>query len=409
MVHRIIGWLIVILLVALPIYYLVSREEVIEVTTMTLTRGHVEQTASCLTSGTVMPEQDSLIASGTMGTVLDVCFKEGNRVQIGDILVELDHSVTDAQVTLANANLKVGKSKLESARLASGINDKVAQIKVEQTEEQLDLAQKNFDRIRELHDKGGISKAELDKASEALNTGRKSYEAALTMMRQSQVYAENIRSLEASIEQLEAAVEAAVAICNKAYIRAPFPGVVAKTIVDVGEAVAIGMPLVQLVQDDKRHVRAPFDEAHMSVIKMGQKARLNIDAYRNIDFMGRVNYMSPVISINPDLSRTLDVEIEVEDGSDKFVAGSSVDVLILVDEKEDVLFVPSETLIREQFAYVVENGHAVKRTVELGVGNWRHKEVLAGLELGEILVTSINLKGLRDGVKVKVVDKLEEQ
>jgi len=85
----------------------------------------------------------------------------------------------------------------------------------------------------------------------------------------------------------------------------------------------------------------------------------------------------------------------------------SADVIIVADEKDGVLSVPSEALIREEEAYVIENGRAVKRKVKIGIGNWQSKEVLEGLSEGELLITSVALKELKPGVKVRVVESLE--
>ena len=114
------------------------------------------------------------------------------------------------------------------------------------------------------------------------------------------------------------------------------------------------------------------------------------------------------MTLNLDLSRTINVKLQIVEGQDKFIVGMSADVTILADEKSDVLFVPSESLIREQFAYIVRGGRAERREVETGVGNWDRKEVLGGIELGEELITSVSVKELADGVRVSVVDELSE-
>ncbi|MCX6376282.1 MAG: efflux RND transporter periplasmic adaptor subunit, partial [Armatimonadetes bacterium] len=74
-----------------------------------------------------------------------------------------------------------------------------------------------------------------------------------------------------------------------------------------------------------------------------------------------------------------------------------------------VLCVPSEALIREEEAYVIESGHAARRKVKIGIGNWQSKEVLDGLREGEMIITSVSLKELKPGVKVRVVDSLEDE
>src|SRR5690606_13731772 len=175
---------------------------------------------------------------------------------------------------------------------------------------------------------------------------------------------------------------------EKAFIRAPFAGVVTDIYLDVGESVTPGVPLVQLVQDRERYVEAPFDEANAADIRIGKRVRINLDAYRGTDFPGLVSYVSPMVTLNPDFSRTLNVKVHVEEGWEKFIPGMSADVIILLDEKEDALFVPSEALIRQRHAYIIKDGRAVRREIKPGIGNWNRTEVLEGLEEGDTLITS---------------------
>ena len=132
-----------------------------------------------------------------------------------------------------------------------------------------------------------------------------------------------------------------------------------------------------------------------------------MDAYRDTYFAGTVEFVSPIVSLNVDLSRTLDIDVRIDAGQEKFVAGMSADVILVAEEKDDVLYISSEALIRGETAYVVVNGRAVRRTVEVGIGNWRTQEVLSGLSEGEQLITSVTIKDLKDGVKVRVVESLD--
>ena len=142
---------------------------------------------------------------------------------------------------------------------------------------------------------------------------------------------------------------------------------------------------------------------------MEQKVRVTVDAYRDEEFPGRISFIAPIVTRNIDRSRTFDVEILIEGGKEKLVPGMSADVIVITDEKKDVLLVPSEALIREEEGYVIKNGYAVRRKVTVGIGNWLQREVLNGLEEGDQLITSISLKKLKDGIKVNVVEALEEQ
>jgi hypothetical protein len=56
---------------------------------------------------------------------------------------------------------------------------------------------------------------------------------------------------------------------------------------------------------------------------------------------------------------------------------------------------------------VIEKGRAVRRKVKIGIGNWQSKEVLDGLREGETLITSVSLKELKPGARVRIVESLE--
>jgi len=406
----ILGWLTAITVVAAPLVYLgFFKEPVVDVMVVTLARGDVEQTVSAISSGTVKPQLESTVAANYMGKIVGIPCKEGDRVKQGDVLVELEHADLDAQVTLAEANLRTGLSRLEQARMVAKIQHELSQTQVAQASAQLDMAKTDYERIKALADQKAVSQAELDKLSLALRVSQENDTAARTGQKEVQVREEEIRSAETAIEQLKAAVDVAKEVREKAFIRAPFDGVVAKIPVDVGEAVTPGFPVLILVQDAGFYVKAPFDEANSSQIFVGQDARITVDAYRGQTFKGKVDFISPMVSLNPDLSRTLDVNVRVEEGQDKFVSGMSADVILVAEQKKGVLFVPSEALIREEEAYVLEKGRAVKRTVKAGIGNFLNREVLEGLQEGETLISSVTVKGLKDGVKVRVVDELPEE
>jgi HlyD family secretion protein len=167
------------------------------------------------------------------------------------------------------------------------------------------------------------------------------------------------------------------------------------------------MAVAHIVDDSDIYVKAPFDEANFGRIQVGDKVRVSVDAYRGEEFPGEVSYIAPIVSRNMDLSRTFEVEIFIEEGKEKLITGMSADVIVITDEKEDVLLVPTEALIREEEAYVIKDGRAEKRLITVGIGNWLVREVLDGIKEGDTLITSIALKELTDGCKVNIVESLE--
>ena len=404
---RLFAGLILVSVIGVPSAYVYLYEAPLDVTVAPIGRGRVEQTVSAIASGTVLAEKDSMIAAGFIGIVRAILVEEGSRVNEGDLLVELEHTDLDAQVALAEANVDAGKARLSSVRIGADIFAEVSKTREGLAQAQLNAARQDYDRIQQLSEKGGLSQSDLDKVGLALRVAEENLAQATAGRREDEARRQDIAAAESGVTQLAAALAVATAAREKAFVKAPFPGIVAKKPVDVGEAVALGMPMLQLVQSDYVYVRAPFDEANAADISVGQKARLMLDAHRGETFEGEVTYISPIVSLNMDLSRTLDVKIKILDHPELFVAGMSADVTILADQKEDVLFVPSEALVREKWAFVVEDGRAVRREVKTGVGNWTSREIVEGLAEGDPLITSVTLKALEDGVKVRVVERIE--
>lgn len=403
---RLASWILPLALIAAPVVYLGLREGSVRVTAIPVSRGDVEDTVAAISSGTVKPRLDAMIASEFMGKIISIPVEEGDRVKEGDLLVELNHAELDAQLALAEANLRVGGSRLEQVKLGANIYSDVASTQVSQSSAQLEQARSDFERAEALYERKAISQSDFDKARLALRVAEETAAAAKASQRENLVRDEEVQSAATTIEQLQAAVDAARAAQQKAFVRAPFDGIVAKRIVDEGEAVTMGMPLLRLVESEDRYVEAPFDEANASEIAIGQKVRLGLDAYADEEFLGEVTYISPVVTTNLDLSRTLDAKIRIVQGQERFVPGMSVDVTIIVDSHENVVRVPSESIIRQEYVYVVSDGRARRRPVEVGIGNWEFTEILSGLDETDLLVTSVSVSGLDDGVQVNVVEEL---
>lgn len=380
------------------------REVPMKVTVATVTRGPVTETVAAITTGSVTAPLASKVSAAGVGTVSAVHVNEGDAVPEGGLLMELNHAELDAQVALAQANLSVGESRASQARIAAQTAREISEIELRRASSALEMAQSDFNRIKALTEKQAISQSDYDKASLALKTAQDARAAAEAGQREALVRDEDVRIAAANIEQLKAALTAAEAMRDKAFVRAPFAGVVAKKLLQVGEAVVMGY----LVQAGGAYIEAPFDEANLEALKVGQTAEIEIDSCPGRTFKGTLTYISPVVTMMEQLSRSLLCKISIDEGAEMFRPGMSADVTIITDRKEDVPFVPSEALVRDKYAFVVRDGRAEQREVETGIGNWDQREILGGLAVGDTIITSISVKGLADGSKIEIVEALDD-
>jgi HlyD family secretion protein len=380
-------------------------------------RGHVEATVTAVSSGTVEAKVDSIISSEFMGSVMKINFDEGDTVDEGALVVELDARELDAQVKVAEANLAAGRARLEQAKVAAEIQDTIAGTDLAQAEAQLRNAEEEFDRAESLLEQGVVAKSFHDRAELARDVARELFAAAKKNELQKRIRREEIKSAEANVEQLKSSLEYTNAQLAKARVTAPFRGVIAEMLVDIGESMASGSagagagalmmrtPLFRLVNMDAMTVRAPIDEVDSDAVTLGMEARVTLEPFPDTELLGEVTYIAPVVKTTLEQNRTVDIKVELKEGLSMCRPGMSADVTVLLSSKNNILYVPSDAVMSRpdgDFVRAIADGLVVDRKVELGLTNWDTSEVLAGLDEGEPVIVSLDIRGLKEGVRVVV-------
>ena len=162
--------------------------------------------------------------------------------------------------------------------------------------------------------------------------------------------------------------------------------------------------MVDLIDYQCIYVLAPIDEVDAPAVKVGLPARITLDAFPNYPFEAGVHRISPYIQDMEKQARTVDVEVYFAHviGEQNLLPGYSADAEIILNRKENTLRIPTETIFDENHIYVyLENTSTLeKRQIEKGIGNWSFTEVLSGVNDGDMVVTSIGIEGLSDGIEV---------
>lgn len=261
-----------------------------------ISMGDVAQSVSA--NGTLNPV--TLISVGTQvsGRVSKLYVDYNDKVEEGQILLELDNSLFTAQI----------------AQTMGTINNIQASI---------DLAAANEARIRSLYEQEYVSKQELDQAVQALKSARAQLESSRAQLKRDQT------NLGYSI------------------IRSPVSGVVIARVVDVGQTVAASFQtpeLIKIAQDlSKMQINSSFAEADIGNIKEGQKAKFNVDAFPNRSFEGVVKQLRLNPTINTNVV-TYDVVISVDNPDEVLLPGMTAYVNIEIANRQNVLLAPNAAL-----------------------------------------------------------------
>ena len=288
--------------------------------------------------GTARSNESIEVISRLSSVVTHINFTEGQTVQAGELLLELDSREIRAELAMAQASLKQKRSQ--------------------------------FERSQTLSETRVVSEADLEQ-------------------------------LQAEVLMAEAEVRAAQARLDDAYIRAPFAGTVGLRRISLGDLV--GPDTIITTLDDTATIKLEFTipEAFLASLQTGMTIQAASTIYPNQPFVGRVSTIDP--RIDP-ATRSVAVLAQLPNQDELIKPGMFLTVN-LERQRDNVLLIPEEALMPRQgrqYVYVVEDGHAVEKQVELGVRAPGLAEIRSGLAPGDVVITEGTQK-VRHGAAVQIV------
>jgi len=266
-----------------------------------------------------------------------VHFMEGQRLAAGDRLFSIEATVLEAEVNEARANTE----RSESA----------------------------FNRAKELYGKQLISGTDYDAA-------RANYDVDLARLRSSQ------------------------ARLSKTVIRAPFDGYAGLRRINVGDYATVGQELVDVVQLDPLRVEFSLPETLLPKLQPDLPVDITVDAYPSQVFAGTITAVAPQSDIQ---GHNVEVRADLPNAELKLRPGLFVRVNVSLGVKQNAIVIPEQAIWpigQEKIVYVVVDGKAMQRVVQLGERQPGAVEVLSGLEIGEVIVTAGQMK-LYEGANVR--------
>lgn len=290
--------------------------------------------------GTLRSNESVVLRPEVAGRIAAIRFREGSPVRRGDVLVEFDAAVQQAEVQQARANLA--------------------------------LAQANFGRTEDLFNRKFLSQSARDEAASRLDVARA-----------------NMALAEARLDKM--------------HIRAPFAGIVGIRNVSVGDYVKEGADLVNLEDIATLKVDFRLPEIYLGQIRPGQKLELASDAVEGRRFAAVVSAIDPLVDAQGRavvMRATLQNEgLRLRPGMFarvRLILQERANVAVV---PEEALVAASGDV---QFVYRVADGKAQRVEVKTGARRGTRVEIVRGVQAGDVVVTAGQLK-LRDGAAVRVV------
>ncbi len=360
-----------------------SNREAIAVEVYTVSRGEVLSTVANTRAGTVKACDRARLSPNASGQVTRLNVSEGSRVEQGDVLMELWHEDLDAQLQLAREQAASAKQRAKATCVRADTARRDAR-------RGQDLKKRNFIADEELDRRLG----EADASEIACEADRLSAAAA-----------------EAQISVIDAALDRTI-------LKAPFPGVVAEVNAELGEFMTPSptgiatLPAVDLINDSCLFVSAPIDEVDGPLVSLDQEVVITLDAFRGQRFAGRVQRIAPYVLDLEKQARTVEVEAEFLDPEQvqKLLIGYSADIEVVLDRRDNALFIPAGALLQENSVYLINADETLeKRGVTTGLRSWSQIEITEGLAAGDRIVSNPAVKELQPGVRVADRSTLEHE
>jgi len=287
--------------------------------------------------GTLRSNESVVIRPEVAGRVAQIHFAEGEAVAAGARLVTLDSSIDQAELRQAEANLE--------------------------------LSRRNFERAKELFQKGAGTARARDEAVAKLK-----------------------------VDEAQAAL--ARARLEKTILTAPFAGIAGLRKVSVGDYVSPGQDIVNVESIDPVKVDFRVPEVHLAAVAEGQTIRVTLDAFPGKTFDGVVFAIDPRVD---DEGRSVAIRARIPNADASLRPGLFARVRLVVARRTDAIVVPEQAIVPrgdDQFVFRVVDGKASLTKVRLGQRRAAEVEVVEGLSPGDVIVTAGQVK-IRDGMPVR--------
>jgi RND family efflux transporter MFP subunit len=348
---------------------------------------------------TVRSKTTSVLSSRIMGTIVAIHVKEGDRVQPGQLLVEIDNRDAAAQLKKAQAGLREAEEMLqETERMIQANESAKAAAEAEQS-----LATSTFNRYRVLLERKSVSQQEFDEAQARYRSKTAEVERVGEILRSMQARREQVL---ARIDQAKAEISQAQIFVSYGRIQSPLRGIVTQKRAEVGVLAAPGTPLLTLEDDARYRLEAAVEESKLGKIRRGDSVRVSIDALGDQEWTGRVGEIQP--TADP-ASRSSLVKIDLPEslmqrapgrilrsglyGRARFAVG-----------KKSLLTIPHKAVFQRgqlvQVLVVDPSQIARLRLIKTGKIYGERIEVLSGLGEGEKIIVE-GVERVNDGNRIE--------
>ncbi len=339
--------------------------------------------------GTLQPMDQAPVSIKVTGRLNTLLVDVGSPVKAGEVMGQVEPR--DYELRLRQASALLSQARARLGLPLEGDSDTVNPESLNTVREAKALfeeAEKGVERVRKLQAQSIASQAELERATAEYQVTLNRYQDAL----------QDVRERQALLAQRRAEFDIARQQVTDTSLRAPFGGVVQERLVNVGQFLTSGTPVVTLVRVNPLRLRLEIPERQSHLVRTNQEVRVTFEGHPQVH-SARIARVSPALT---ERTRSLAVEAEM-DNPGNLRPGSFARAKVLVERAAPATVIPADALITfagTEKVLLVRTNRAVERVITTGRRQDGWIEVTKGLAAGEAVIRQPG--GLQNGEAVEV-------
>lgn len=354
-----------------------------EITTSIVDRGNIENTINA--TGEVLPEFEEVISSPLVASIQKVLLDGGSQIKAGQSILTLDKSA--AQMDFEKLKFQLESKKNDIRKIKLDLDKSFYDIKSNNDIKQLRInsLKASVDNAKRLLKAGGGTREDVEQAELNLKVAqleKQQLENEINSKQQSMRLQMKEVELAASIQQND--LEVLQKKLQQADITASRNGVVTWVNKNIGAAVQPGEVLARIADLSSFKVKGTISDQNMDLLKNGMTAIIRI---------GDTQVRGKVVNIYPAVQNaTVSFDIKPDSSHHKlFRPNLKADVFLVTDEHQQVLRVSNGPTFRgtpAQYIYVLKDGIASRKNVQIGLSNFDFVELKDQVKEGDVVITS---------------------
>lgn len=370
------------------------------------------------TTGSLSADETSDVASPVSGQVISTPVNVGDFVTRGNVIARLDDrnarlelqqrqsAVRQAEAGVRQAEARLGLMSGGNFQASNIPEVRAANANYQQLLAEQKLAEVNEERYRDLVKTGDVAmilydqyRTARDTARARTNSAKQQLDAAINTARQSN---QAIKTAQAAVDSARTEVAVAQKAIDDTIIRAPMSGFVSTRPIAVGENVSASSVIATILRSNPIKALLRIDEGEVPNVNLGTGVSIQVKAFSDRKFAGTVTAVNPSLD---EASRSATIEALIQNDGNLLRSGMFATGQIVRSGGTTGVFVPKAAVYSDQTTnsyrvFVIQEGLAKLRVVQLGTEENDRVQILSGVNPDEMIATS-NLDKLYEGAKVQ--------